>query len=194
MKPSTDNSKEDLNAARRFIEPPTMNGKCYGWVIIPHIGMIKISDEETLQMAEMFFDSIKKKVNGTNNSSGENNQSSPPSSQRNMKKKVKPFSEDEIEFIIENYGKLKVKDIANHLRRNPSTIYNKIWYLKKSGKIKKTTLSGAKPKFIKNTHCIHDCKNCQYGKKENFGDYYWCEKFKRRVLPDGTIIESEVVP
>ena len=184
MKP--DNKTENLNAARRFIEPPAMNGKCYGWVIIPHTGMIKISDEETLQMAEMFFEQIRKKVNGTNNSSGKNNQSSPSSPQI----KKGSYSKEEVNFIIENYGKISAVKIAEHLSRSHNSILNKIYWLKKEGKIGKKKTRVTKQVRSK---CIHDCKNCQYGKKENLGDYYWCEKFKRRVLPDGTIIESEVV-
>ena len=114
----------------------------------------------------------------------------------NKKRKIRHFSQDEVNFILENYGRMPIKDIAEHLGRDPASVYNKIWWLKKHGKI--AHLRGRKPKYVKTTErirnrCIHDCKNCQYGRKEEVGDYYWCSKFNRRVLPDGTPVKTEAI-
>ena len=114
----------------------------------------------------------------------------------NKKRKIRHFSQDEVNFILENYGRMRTKDIAKHLGRDPASVYNKIWWLKKQGKI--AHLQGRKPKYVKTTErirnrCIHDCKNCQYGRKEEVGDYYWCSKFNRRVLPDGTPVKTEAI-
>ena len=46
------------------------------------------------------------------------------------------YTKDEVDFIIKNYGQMKISQMAKELGRTEKQIGNKIWWLKKQGKIK----------------------------------------------------------
>jgi len=96
------------------------------------------------------------------------------------------YTEEEEQFIIDNYGKLSNKDIAKKLGRSESAIGVKIYWLKRRGVIedKKHRNKRAATAFV----CIQDCASCEHGEKEEFGDFYWCTMKGQRVNPDGTLV------
>ena len=92
------------------------------------------------------------------------------------------YTEEEEQFIIDNYGKLSNKDIAKKLGRSESAIGVKIHNLKRRGKIQKkgNDDDGCTPELQKKKHrkqvnaafvCIQDCASCEHGEKEEFGDF-----------------------
>jgi len=112
---------------------------------------------------------IKIEESGNNGSPVKNN---------NKPLKKGPYSDEEIQYIIKNYGKISVRKIAEHLGRSQKHVSNKIWWLKKQGKIK---IFGRNPKYLCNNN--YNCQNCKYGTKEKTGNSYWCEKLNRRIFP-----------
>ena len=49
--------------------------------------------------------------------------------------KKEGWSQEDVAFLIENYGKMLQKDIAAHLNKNVASIYNRSSILRNSGKI-----------------------------------------------------------
>lgn len=57
------------------------------------------------------------------------------------------LTDEDIQYINDNYGKMKPKDMADHLKVTSSTIYNRIRLLKTTGRIPSDVVEGGVNKF-----------------------------------------------